>query len=120
MVAKPLPNTSLHALHTAAASTNRPEWQKEQASLRKACERFEAFLVAYLLQQMWRTAEALGGEKNFMSQAYRELFTLELSEELAQHLPLGIAETLYQSLSDSVPIKAKPAIVDAQEHGGEP
>ncbi len=120
MVAKPLTNTSLHTLHPATASPNRTEGQKEQASLWKACERFEAFLVAYLLQQMWRTAEALGGEKNFVSQTYRELFTLELAEELAQHLPLGIAETLYRSLSDSVPVKAKSAIVDAPEHGGEP
>ncbi len=69
------------------------------AALRKACQRFEAFFVAYLVQQMWRAAEALGGEKPFTSQAYRELFTFELAEELTPHFRFGLADALYRSLS---------------------
>ena len=72
---------------------------KEQMRLRKACSDFEAFLVSYLLQQMWQAAEAIGGEKPFMSQAYRDLFTFEFAQSLVPSMRLGIAEALYRELS---------------------
>jgi len=72
---------------------------KEQMRLRKACSNFEAFLVSYLLRQMWQAAEAVGGEKPFMSQAYRDLFTFEFAQSLVPSMRLGIAEALYRELS---------------------
>ena len=72
---------------------------KEQMRLRKACGDFEAFLVSYLLRQMWQAAEAIGGEKPFMSQAYRDLFTFEFAQSLVPSMKLGIAEALYRELS---------------------
>jgi Rod binding domain-containing protein len=72
---------------------------KEQMRLRKACSDFEAFLVSYLLRQMWQAAEAVGGEKPFMSQAYRDLFTFEFAQSLVPSMRLGIAEALYRELS---------------------
>jgi Rod binding domain-containing protein len=72
---------------------------KEQMRLRKACSDFEAFLVTYLLRQMWQAAEAIGGEKPFMSQAYRDLFTFEFAQSLVPSMRLGIAEALYRELS---------------------
>jgi Rod binding domain-containing protein len=72
---------------------------KEQMRLRKACSDFEAFLVSYLLRQMWQAAEAIGGEKPFMSQAYRDLFTFEFAQSLVPSIRLGIAEALYRELS---------------------
>lgn len=72
---------------------------KEQMRLRKACSDFEAFLVSYLLRQMWQAAEAIGGEKPFMSQAYRDLFTFEFAQSLVPLMRLGIAEALYRELS---------------------
>jgi len=72
---------------------------KEQMRLRKACDDFEAFLVSYLLRQMWQAAEAIGGEKPFMSQAYRDLFTFEFAQSLVPFMKLGIAEALYRELS---------------------
>ena len=72
---------------------------KEQMRLRKACCDFEAFLVSYLLHQMWQAAEAIGGEKPFMSQAYRDLFTFEFAQSLVPSMRLGIAEALYRELS---------------------
>ncbi len=72
---------------------------KEQAKLKKACENFEAFLVGYLLRQMWQAAESIGSEKPFMSQAYRDLFTFEFAQSLTPSLRLGIAEMLYRELS---------------------
>ncbi|MFA0743151.1 MAG: hypothetical protein DFNUSKGM_003284 [Candidatus Fervidibacter sacchari] len=72
---------------------------KEQMRLRKACGDFEAFLVSYLLRQMWQAAEAIGGEKPFMSQAYRDLFTFEFAQSLVPFMKLGIAEALYRELS---------------------
>jgi Rod binding domain-containing protein len=72
---------------------------KEQMRLRKACSDFEAFLVSYLLHQMWQAAEAIGGEKPFMSQAYRDLFTFEFAQSLVPSMRLGIAEALYRELS---------------------
>ena len=72
---------------------------KEQMRLRKACDDFEAFLVSYLLRQMWQAAEAIGGEKPFMSQAYRDLFTFEFAQSLVPSMKLGIAEALYRELS---------------------
>jgi Rod binding domain-containing protein len=72
---------------------------KEQMRLRKACNDFEAFLVTYLLRQMWQAAEAIGGEKPFMSQAYRDLFTFEFAQSLVPSMRLGIAEALYRELS---------------------
>jgi Rod binding domain-containing protein len=72
---------------------------KEQMRLRKACRDFEAFLVGYLLRQMWQAAEAVGGEKPFMSQAYRDLFTFEFAQSLVPSMRLGIAEALYRELS---------------------
>ncbi len=72
---------------------------KEQMRLRKACSDFEAFLVSYLLRQMWQAAEAIGGEKPFMSQAYRDLFTFEFAQSLVPSMKLGIAEALYRELS---------------------
>jgi Rod binding domain-containing protein len=72
---------------------------KEQLRLRKACSDFEAFLVSYLLRQMWQAAEAIGGEKPFMNQAYRDLFTFEFAQSLVPSMRLGIAEALYQELS---------------------
>jgi len=72
---------------------------KEQMRLRKACSDFEAFLVSYLLRQMWQAAEAIGGEKLFMSQAYRDLFTFEFAQSLVPLIRLGIAEALYRELS---------------------
>ena len=72
---------------------------KEQMRLRKACSDFEAFLVGYLLRQMWQAAEAVGGEKPFMSQAYRDLFTFEFAQSLVPSMRLGIAEALYRELS---------------------
>jgi Rod binding domain-containing protein len=72
---------------------------KEQMRLRKACNDFEAFLVSYLLRQMWQAAEAIGGEKPFMSQAYRDLFTFEFAQSLVPSMRLGIAEALYRELS---------------------
>jgi Rod binding domain-containing protein len=72
---------------------------KEQMRLRKACSDFEAFLVSYLLRQMWQAAEAIGGEKPFMSQAYRDLFTFEFAQSLIPSMRLGIAEALYRELS---------------------
>jgi flagellar protein FlgJ len=72
---------------------------KEQARLKKACENFEAFLISYLLRQMWQAAESIGNEKPFMSQAYRDLFTFEFAQSLTPSLRLGIAEMLYRELS---------------------
>ncbi len=72
---------------------------KEQMNLQKACNDFEAFLVSYLLRQMWQAAEAIGGEKPFMSQAYRDLFTFEFAQSLVPSMKLGIAEALYRELS---------------------
>jgi Rod binding domain-containing protein len=72
---------------------------KEQMRLRKACSDFEAFLVSYLLRQMWQVAEAVGGEKPFMSQAYRDLFTFEFAQSLVPSMRLGVAEALYRELS---------------------
>jgi len=72
---------------------------KEQMRLRKACGDFEAFLVGYLLRQMWQAAEAIGGEKPFMNQAYRDLFTFEFAQSLVPSMKLGIAEALYRELS---------------------
>jgi len=72
---------------------------KEQLRLRKACDDFETFLVSYLLQQMWQAAEAIGGEKPFMSQAYRDLFTFDFAKSLVPSMKLGIAEALYRELS---------------------
>ncbi len=97
---KPLPSV-LKVGATAVQSTSRPASpapRSETAALWKACLRFEAFFVTYLVQQMWRAAEALGGEKPFTSQAYRELFTFELAEELTPHLRFGLADALYRSL----------------------
>jgi Rod binding domain-containing protein len=74
---------------------------KEQMRLRKACSDFEAFLVGYLLRQMWQAAEAIGGEKPFISQTYRDLFTFEVAQGLTPSLRLGIAEMLYRALSDA-------------------
>ena len=68
-------------------------------SLMKACKDFEAFLLSYLLRQMWQAAECVGGEKTFMSQAYRDMFTFEFAQSLVPSLRLGIAETLYRELS---------------------
>jgi Rod binding domain-containing protein len=72
---------------------------KEQMRLRKVCSDFEAFLVSYLLRQMWQAAEAVGGEKPFMSQAYRDLFTFEFAQSLVPSMRLGIAEAFYRELS---------------------
>jgi Rod binding domain-containing protein len=72
---------------------------KEQMRLRKACSDFEAFLVSYLLRQIWQAEEAVGGEKPFMSQAYRDLFTFEFAQSLVPSMRLGIAEALYRELS---------------------
>ncbi len=86
---------------TVTQSTFRPSSRVPltAGALWKACQHFEAFFVAYLVQQMWRAAEALGGEKPFTSQAYRELFTFELAEELAPNFRFGLADALYRSLS---------------------
>ena len=74
---------------------------KEQTRLREVCENFEAFLVSYLLRQMWQAAESIGEEKPFMSQAYKEMFTFEFAKSLTPSLRLGIAEMLYRELSKS-------------------
>jgi len=74
---------------------------KERMKLRKACRDFEAFLVGCLLRQMWQAAEAIGGEKPFISQTYRDLFTFEVAQGLTPSLRLGIAEMLYRALSDA-------------------
>jgi Rod binding domain-containing protein len=73
--------------------------EKARAALQKACSDFEAFLVSYLLRQMWQAAEAIGGAKPFMSQAYRDLFTFEFAQSLVPSMRLGIAEALYRELS---------------------
>ncbi|MCX7643617.1 MAG: hypothetical protein N2116_07420, partial [Armatimonadetes bacterium] len=75
---------------------------KEQTRLREICENFEAFLVSYLLRQMWQAAESIGEEKPFMSQAYKEMFTFEFAKLLTPSLRLGIAEMMYRELSWSV------------------
>lgn len=72
---------------------------KERMKLQKACEDFEAFLVSYLLRQMWQAAEAIAGEKPFISQTYRDLFTFEFAQALTPSLRLGIAATLYRELA---------------------
>ena len=75
--------------------------EKARAALQKACRDFEAFLVGCLLRQMWQAAEAIGGEKPFISQTYRDLFTFEVAQGLTPSLRLGIAEMLYRALSDA-------------------
>ncbi|GBC99020.1 hypothetical protein HRbin17_01541 [bacterium HR17] len=72
---------------------------KEQVRLHKVCKDFEAFLVSYLLQQMWRAAESVGGEKPFMNHAYRDLFAFEFARALTPSLRLGVAEALYRELA---------------------
>lgn len=74
---------------------------EERLRLREACRNFEAFLVSYLLRQMWQATEAIGGEKPFISQTYRDLFTFELAQGLTPSLRLGVAEMLYRALSGS-------------------
>lgn len=74
---------------------------KERMKLRKACRDFEAFFVSCLLRQMWQAAEAIAGEKPFISQTYRDLFTFEVAQGLTPSLHLGIAEMLYRALSDA-------------------
>ncbi len=75
--------------------------EKAGAALQKACRDFEAFFVSCLLRQMWQAAEAIGGEKPFISQTYRDLFTFEVAQGLTPSLRLGIAEMLYRALSDA-------------------
>lgn len=79
---------------------------KEQQRLLKACEDFEAFLLSYLLRQMWQAAEAVGGEKPFASQAYRDLFTFEFAQCLVPSMRLHIAESLYHELAEKASSEA--------------
>lgn len=74
---------------------------QDQEKLKKACEDFEAIFVNMLLKSMKNTVDEGGLTKKSHA---REMFESMLDEEMASSIAkgkgIGIAEILYDSLSD--------------------
>jgi len=89
------------------ASPTRPDRER----LKRACQDFEAMMVAQMLKTM-RPAEQEDGEPGGLSlgsgNPLQEMFDWELARSLAKRNPLGIADELLERLAPQPPDETKP------------
>ncbi len=91
---------------------------RPREALKKVCQEFEALFLHQILKGLDRTIFRSGFfPENLETKIYRDLFYQELAREMAGQ-GLGLAEKLYQKLSQGLPPeKFMPGGKDAEKGG---
>ena len=79
--------------------TNRPEGQREQAKLKKACADFESIFIGYMLKSMRCTVPQGGLTKGAGSELYTSMFDREVAQCLSsKNGGIGIQKMVLRQL----------------------
>ncbi len=73
---------------------------KDDATLKKSSQDFEAILINYVIKAMWETVPKtdLSGEDNMGMDTYTEIMHTALAQDIAAKGGLGIAPVIYKQL----------------------
>ncbi|MCF8719501.1 rod-binding protein [Nitrospina gracilis] len=78
--------------------------KQESEKLMEVSRQFEGLLIHQMLKAMRQTVNKTGLLEGFASQQYEAVLDEELSKEVVQHQSIGLAQTLYDQMSRSLPV----------------
>ena len=99
-------NTQITADRAGQAQSARPD---KEAKLEKACRDFEAIMIKQLLTSMRKSIprDGLFGNDSFARETFQEMSDDQLARQMAQGRGMGIAEAMYEQLSNKLHLSAK-------------
>lgn len=87
-----------------------PDSQDKAKQLRKACEKFEAVFISKLWKDMKKTVPKEGYMHSRQEEQYMSMFDAEFSEKMAAAGGIGLADMIYQQLSEKLKSTSKEAL----------
>lgn len=77
---------------------------KDRASLKQACQEFEAIFIESMFKAMRKTIPD-GGlfEKDHATEMYQAMIDQEIAANIAQHQGLGLADQMYKQMEKLLP-----------------
>jgi Membrane-bound metallopeptidase len=78
------------------------EGKTEEQRLRESCEGFEAIFLQKMWEQMRKNVKKEGYLHSKDEEAYQSMFDVELSKKMAQAGGIGLADMLYEQLSQKL------------------
>ena len=79
----------------------------QQEKLREACEGFESVFLQKMWEQMRKTVSKEGYLHSKDEETYQSLFDVELSKKMSAAGGIGLADMLYQQLSQQMEHKTR-------------
>src|SRR5262245_23673896 len=93
-----MPLPVVESTEAAAARVNAAKPLKDQnAALHKVSKQFESVLMGQLLEVMWKSSSALGGEGG-QADLYRQMFQGPLAEHLVSGGGIGLSSMIARGL----------------------
>lgn len=87
----------------------------KEKQLRKACENFEAVFISKLWKDMKSTVPKEGYLHSKQEEQYMSMFDREFAEKMAQNGGIGLADMIYDQLSDKLKETSRDALGGAVE-----
>jgi flagellar protein FlgJ len=83
--------------------------------LRKACQNFEAVFISKLWQEMRNTVPKEGYTNSKQEDMYMSMFDKDFAEKMAQSGGIGLADMIYEQLSEKLKETSRDALPGAVE-----
>jgi flagellar protein FlgJ len=83
--------------------------------LRKACENFEAVFISKLWQEMKNTVPKEGYTHSKQEEMYTSMFDKDFAEKMAQSGGIGLADMIYEQLSEKLKETSRDALTGGVE-----
>jgi len=79
---------------------------KDRASLKKACQDFEAIFIQSVFKSMRKTVPE-GGlfEKDHATEMYQDMIDQEIATQISRRQSLGLADQMYRQMEKLIPTK---------------
>jgi flagellar protein FlgJ len=87
----------------------------QSKQLRKACESFEAVFISKLWQEMKNTVPKGGYTNNKQEDMYMSMFDKDFAEKMAQSGGIGLADMIFEQLSEKLKETSRDALPGAVE-----
>ena len=94
-----IPNTDSTALTGKLQSAYS---EKDDAKLKEACKGFESYFLNMMLKEMRKTVPQSESENSYAMGLYQEMLDEEIAENAASGKGIGIADTMYNQLSEKL------------------
>ncbi len=95
------------------------ELELQKKKLRENCREFESVMVSFLLKSM-RDTVMRAEEPESAREMYEDMFTGQVSKEIAKKSAMGLGEILYKKLEPLLKTQQEAALKEAGKLAGDP